>query len=127
MPVNVKLPFETIFQQLVGIINFWLCYYNFSSGLIGSLLSLVPLYVMRVVYHNDEVAPLVVNFLISCIFHSLNLLFVHLVMMKLGMSIVDVIVLRMGNEKLLDGLEEGVIIVDEDSDDILYYNASAVG
>ena len=48
---------------------------------------------MRVVDHNDEVAPLVVNFFFSCIFHSPKLLFVHIVMMKLGNSIFDVIVL----------------------------------
>ena len=46
---------------------------------------------------------------------------------KVGMLYCDAEVLRGGNEQLLDSIEEGVIILEEESLDILYYNAAALG
>ena len=61
------------------------------------------------------------------LWHSLNLLIIHLMVVKVGMLYCDAEVLRGGNEQLLDGIEEGVIILEEESLDILYYNAAALG
>mmetsp|Transcript_27432 Transcript_27432/g.36695 ORF Transcript_27432/g.36695 Transcript_27432/m.36695 type:complete len:177 (+) Transcript_27432:477-1007(+) len=102
--------------------NFWLCYFHWRSGILCTLLSIAPVYISRFLFYNDVVA---LNFLVSLPWHSLNLFFIHLIISKVGMLFVETEVLRSGNEKILDGLEEGVVIVEEDSHDILYYNAAA--
>ena len=57
--------------------------------------------------------------------HVLNLFFIHWVITKVGFLFIDSEVLRKGNDQLLDSLEEGVVILDQSSNDILYYNAAA--
>ena len=52
-------------------------------------------------------------------------MFVHLIITKVGKIFVESEVLREGNEQLLNNLDEGVVIIDEDSKDILFQNRSA--
>ena len=51
----------------------------------------------------------------------------HWIITGVGFIYVDAEVLRRGNDQLLDNLEEGVIIVEETTSDILYYNNAASG
>ena len=57
--------------------------------------------------------------------HCLNLFFIHWIITKIGFLFIDAEVLRLGNDQVLDSLEEGVVILDEKSKEILYYNAAA--
>ena len=57
--------------------------------------------------------------------HILTMFCVHWIITKVGFLFIEAEVLRKGNEQLLDGLEEGVIIVEEQSKDILFYNTAA--
>ena len=57
--------------------------------------------------------------------HILNMFFIHWIITKVGFLFIDAEVLRRDNEELLDGLEEGVIILEKKSNDILYYNTAA--
>ena len=46
---------------------------------------------------------------------SLNLLVFHLIMSKVGMIYCEAEILRTGNEELLNSLEEGVVILENES------------
>ena len=59
------------------------------------------------------------------VLHGLFCYFAHLVMTLFGKYFVHSEVLRMGNDSILDGLEEGVIIKDELTDEIIYINKAA--
>ena len=67
----------------------------------------------------------IINASLMVPWHCLNLFFIHWVITKVGFLFIDAEVLRRGNEKLLDSLEEGVVILEENSNKILYYNAAA--
>ena len=116
-----------MFQQMVIYMNFWLTYFNFWPDLAIAILTMTPIYISRSIYFEEDVTSLLINFLLSIPSLVLNLLFVHLVITKLGFLYVENAVLRSGNEKLLDNLEEGVIIIEETTQDILYYNEAATG
>ena len=107
--------------------TFWLTYFNFWTDLSLAILSLIPVYICQSVYFEQETVPLLINYVLSIPPFMLNLLFVHLVITKLGFLYVDNAVIRSGNEQLLDNLEEGVIIIEETSHEILYYNEAATG
>ena len=55
----------------------------------------------------------------------MNLFIIHWVLTIVGMIYVEAEVLRKGNNELLDNLEEGVIIFEEKSGEILYHNNAA--
>mmetsp|Transcript_7256 Transcript_7256/g.8697 ORF Transcript_7256/g.8697 Transcript_7256/m.8697 type:complete len:93 (-) Transcript_7256:217-495(-) len=57
--------------------------------------------------------------------HILNLFIIHWLLTKMGIMYVEAESLRSGNNETLDKLEEGVIIVEESTQDILYCNAAA--
>ena len=46
---------------------------------------------------------------------SINLFIMHLIITKVGMIYVEAEILRTGNEELLNNLEEGVIILEDES------------
>ena len=51
----------------------------------------------------------------------------HWIVTKIGFLFIESEVLRKGNEQLLDGFDEGVIVLEEKSNNILFYNAAAAG
>ena len=44
--------------------------------------------------------------------HAMNMLFIHIIITKVGMLYADTEVLRSGNDQLLDDLEEGIVLFD---------------
>ena len=127
MPLKVSLPREITYQQMMMYMTFWLTYFNFWTDATFAIISLIPVYISQSIFYELETVPLLINFVLMIPSFSVNLLFVHLVITKLGFLYVDNAVLRSGNEQLLDNLEEGVIIIEETSRDILYYNEAATG
>ena len=78
----------------------------------------------RYYFHGDNEGKLV--FMASMIpWHILNIYWMHLIVTKAGYLYIESEVLRGGNEEILDGLEEGVVIIGEANKNILYYNAAA--
>ena len=55
----------------------------------------------------------------------MTIFWLHIIITKCGFLFIDAEVLRSGNEQILDGLEEGVVIIGEAEKDILYYNNAA--
>ena len=56
---------------------------------------------------------------------TINLLVFHLIITKVGMIYVEAEILRTGNEELLNNLEEGVVILDNENEEILFVNSAA--
>ena len=56
---------------------------------------------------------------------SLVVLTSHLIMTSAGLLFVEAEILRCGNENILDSLQEGVIILSEDTNEMHYLNRAA--
>ena len=72
--------------------------FSYIPSIIAAILALVPYYVKRAVFHEESVAPLTVNFLLTMIFLSVNMTFVYMILSKVGMIYTDAEVLREGND-----------------------------
>ena len=56
---------------------------------------------------------------------AISCLVAHLLITKMGMIFVEIEILRQGNEELLNGLDEGVVIQHEDTQEIIFLNSAA--
>ena len=54
--------------------------------------------------------------------HALTLFVTHLAVVKIGMIVAEVSVLRNGNDAILDNFKERVTIIEETSKKIIYSN-----
>ena len=70
----------------------------------------------------DEV---VVWCLTSMAWQAFNCWICHLVITKVGMIFIDAEILRAGNDQLLNELEEGVIILQDDTKEMMFSNSAA--
>ena len=59
------------------------------------------------------------------IFTALVITLMHILFNKMGLLFVDAEILRTGNDQLLNDLQEGVIILNEESKTILFVNQAA--
>lgn len=124
LPVDMEMNFDLLFILIYHYMTFWLSYWHFWPNLFCLILSLVPYYVMRVIFNGNTVGE-ALFFLCYIPWHLMNLFIIHWVLTIVGMIYVDAEVLRKGNNELLDNLEEGVIIFEEKSGEILYHNNAA--
>ena len=98
MPLKVSLPREITYQQMIMYMTFWLTYFNFRTDATVAIISLIPVYISQSIFYELETVPLLINFVLMIPSFSVNLLFVHLVITKLGFLYVENAVLRSGNE-----------------------------
>ena len=77
------------------------------------ILSFIPMYVGRVYYHEDPLDEVAFNAILMIPWHTLNMFIIHWIITKIGFLFIDAEMLRLGNDALLDNLEEGVIILEE--------------
>ena len=54
-----------------------------------------------------------------------NMFVIHMITTACGMLFVDAELLRVGNDALLNGLDEGVIIIDEGTGKVTFLNSAA--
>ena len=112
------------YKILVGYMTFWLSYFEWWPSFICSLLVLVPFALARIEFYHESVALLSVQLVVYMIWHAMNLLFIHIIITKVGMLYADTEVLRSGNNQLLDDLDEGIVLFDEKEKGIIYHNLS---
>ena len=112
------------YKMMVGYMVFWLSYFKWWPSFICSLLVLVPFAIARIVFYGDNAALLSVQLLVYMMWHAMNMLFIHIIITKVGMLYADTEVLRSGNDQLLDDLEEGIVLFDGKEKDIIYHNLS---
>lgn len=128
MPIDVNvMEFYLQAKMLVAYMDFWLSYFYWWPSLACAILALIPLHINRHIFHDDKLSDVITYFVASVLWHALNLLFIHLVISKVGMLFAETKVLLGGNEQLLNNLDEGVIILDDIREEILYHNDAASG
>ena len=66
-----------------------------------------------------------VQYLGAAFWVLINVTCLNLVMTKVGMIYVDAAVLREGKDETLENLNEGLVILDENNLEVLYYNKAA--
>ena len=99
LPVNSALAeYYLIYQMLINYMDFWLSYFHFWSSLASSLAMQLFFYAARNMFYGDSIADLAIFGVFSIFWHSLNLLFIHLVITKVGMLYAETEVLRAGND-----------------------------
>ena len=76
-------------------------------------------------YAEPADAEAITNLAMITIWQSINLLLIHLVITKWGIIYVNSEILAEGNLQLLENIEEGVLILEEESLDQLFLNKSA--
>ena len=64
----------------------------------------------------------IIYLIISMIYMSICLLICHLIITKVGMIFVNAEILSTGNEQLLNNLEEGLMILDEGTQEVIFIN-----
>ena len=68
----------------------------------------------RALLYDEDVGGLVIGYVLSVVWLTVNLIFIHLILTKVGMIYIDAEVLREGNDSTLNNLEEGVVILKEE-------------
>ena len=61
----------------------------------------------------------------SMFWQAFNCWIIHLIITKVGMIFIDAEILRTGNDQLLNELEEGVIILQDDTKEMIFSNSAA--
>ena len=108
------------------IVDFSMLYFAFWPNLTVVLLRLAS---SILIYKFMSLKPVGVEVAMEiiavCIFTVFYLCLIHFVMTWVGLIFVETKILRNGNEQLLHGLKEGVIILDEEHGHIAFLNKAA--
>ena len=91
------------------------------------VLAFVPMYSNRVYLQGDLSTDALTNALCMLPWHIINIFFIHWIVTKTGFLYIDAEVHHHGNEHILDNLEEGIVILEQDSKAVMYYNVAATG
>ena len=83
------------------------------------------LFVRKFIYEAPIDFDMVVGLITAMIFTAFVITLIHILINKMGLLFVDSEILRTGNDQLLNDLEEGVIILNEDSKKVLFVNQAA--
>ena len=126
IPVEVDFGWEIMYLLMLLWIIFFNTYFNFLRDLCFALVPVIPMFFNRYYFHGDNPKFIMYYVILVVPWHALNLLAVHLCITKAGFLFIEAELLRGGNEQVLDGLEEGVVIIGEKEKDILYYNNAAM-
>ena len=68
----------------------------------------------RALLYDEDVGGLVIGYVLTVVWLTANLIYIHLILTKVGMIYIDAEVLREGNDSTLNNLEEGVVILKEE-------------
>ena len=78
--------------------------------MIISCLQFVVVVLCRYLYEDDVDSQMIFNMLNAMGIQAFNCWIIHMAITKFGMYLIEAEILRNGNEKLLNNLEEGVVI-----------------
>ena len=80
----------------------------------------------RALLYEEDVGGLVIGYVITVVYLTVNLIYIHLILTKAGMIYIDAEVLREGNDSTLNNLEEGVVILKEEDLQVQFQNQAAI-
>ena len=80
----------------------------------------------RALLYDEDVGGLVIGYFATMVNLTLSLIYIHLLLTKIGMIYIDAEVLREGNDSTLNNLEEGVVILKEEDLQVQFQNQAAI-
>ena len=102
-----------------------MCYFAFMPAFAVSITSLIPLFIARALFFEESAGLMVIQFFFLVAIQASTLLLIHLVVTKAGQQMTE-LKLHMKNDLQVGGLGDGVVIADEKTSKIVFYNADAV-
>ena len=114
------------YMQVQLVIVFILDYFDFYPSIaciVGVHLS--HIFSESVLYGHEITALFVIQVLGVCVIQYLQLFTVHIIMTKMGMIFVEAEIVRIGNDQILNNMKEGVVILHETSENVLFVNTAA--
>lgn len=105
--------------------NFVLFYFEFVPNMIFAILTMMSVFAKRVLFYHESIESRLLIYLVTVLWQIGVMLCIHLVTTKVGMILIETEVLRESNKTTLNNLDEGVIILNEQSMDTQFMNAAA--
>ena len=121
----LKVTAEVSLQlKMSGILTMYIMtYFNFVPDLLLTMVVPVLDRISRCLFHEEALdRGAVESTVLSMLLLGLMCWFIHICVVQIGMFYVKAEILRIGNEQLLDNLEEGVVIRDEETQEIIFIN-----
>ena len=101
-------------------------YFHFYPTVICiTVVQLAQIPACSLLYGNEVTASLITKVVLGCFLQFFNLFFIHIVMTQVGMIFVNSETVRVGNEEILNNMKEGVVILHEENDQVLFANKAA--
>ncbi len=76
-------------------------------------------------FFKEPIGELAVSYVTSAVILTINICIIHLIITKVGFIYTEAEVLRKGNDQILNNLNEGVIILDQEDLQIKFQNRAA--
>ena len=114
LPIEIDSFYDILIRTLISALRFILCYFNGFAGIFWANVSIGSVFVRRALFHEEDFGDLVIGYVMTVVFLTVNLIYIHLILTKIGMIYIDAEVLREGNDSTLNNLEEGVVILKEE-------------
>ena len=126
LPRDINLETLNFLLLLLTTLNFFSMAYDYWPNLVACSISQVIFTAIRASVYNDELnGDAVLGCFFNILWSVLVTLCAHVVITSAGLLFVEAEILRQGNDSILDGLKEGVIILSEDTSEIHYWNRAA--
>lgn len=124
MPTEIDLASDLKLSLGTIGLNFWCYAFGWKTGLVCSVTAFAAFAAKRIIFYTE--IKLIVVLVMALNWILLQLFVLHLMMRKVGITQVDAIVLRVGNEQTLAKLSEGLVVLDDEDYELLYHNKAAV-
>ena len=112
--------------MLAVILHIIVSYFEWWSTFFYSIFALVVWHYNRSLFYDEALDETAMYLIFASVWFVAMIFIVHLIITSVGMLFAESEVLRNGNENILDNLEEGVVILNQqDMGEILYFNAAA--
>ena len=96
LPINVPLRQEIAYRLVMAYLTFLMAYFNWKTDILLSLLSLIPVFVNRSVFHQEDDN---LSLLVLCmLWLGVSLFATHLAVTKIGILLTESVFLRRGND-----------------------------
>lgn len=125
LPIN-RGSESAVFVNLLTQFFFVLDYFHFwPTAVACSVVSITNGVAKGYLYSNQLSNIVTYEIVFNVMSNFFNIFFSHIVITACGMLFVNAELLRQGNDALLDGLDEGVIIIDEATNKVTFLNSAA--
>ena len=126
LPVEMESSKDILLLTLTTTLRFILCYFNGFAGIFWANVCISTVFFRRALFYDEDVVGLVIGYILTAVWMTANLIYIHLILTKIGMIYIDAEVLREGNDSTLNNLEEGVVILKEEDLTIQFQNQAAI-